>query len=279
MDLDYLGDDDEDERRRRKMADVIPVGLRVTPRQTVTGLVKQTRSAKRFRLDELVDRACEPLQRLLGKKRYFFSDDKPSSLDCLALSYVSLALKPDVPQKWLSDGMQERFSTLCAFAERGINESFGGKVSIEEALSLQAPEASANQRHADTTLPWRAPTKTGLQITSKMAWEGILQNLPFSHYNSPILPSSPPSSSDSKPESTTTTSPALIPAIITTTTAIAAAAGFFFYSTLKTEPEKRSLADMGEAGAIFAGLDFGGVKERGTRRERERGVIVERKGL
>jgi len=50
---------------------------------------------------------------------------------------------------------------------------------------------------------------------------------------------------------------------------------------LNAEEEKRSLGDMGEAGAMLAGLDFGGRGERGRGkgREREVGVEVQEKGM
>lgn len=49
----------------------------------------------------------------------------------------------------------------------------------------------------------------------------------------------------------------LLPTIAVAGTAIAAAAGYFLYSSMEAEPEKRRLEDMGEAGALFAGLHFG----------------------
>lgn len=244
---------DDAEYNRRKLDDLIPTGLR-TAKQTLTGLLKEKGSGKRFRLDGLLDVACEPLAQLLGSKRYMLSDENPSSLDCLALGYLSLALIPKVPQKWLADGMQARYPKLCAYVGRSVKENFGGDVGLEDTMS-RPEEASLS---TNKTLPWQAPEQRGAMAAGIAMLHARLDSIPF--YKSNIV-SAPP---DAEAPATTTSPSLLFPAIITATTAIAAVASHFLYASVHAEPEKQRLSDMGEAGAIFSGLDFGRPEARKT---------------
>lgn len=262
LDLDTI---DDDERHRRRLADVVPERLRSST-QSVTGLVKQKGSETRFRCDALVDAACEPLQQLLGDKKYLLSDEKSSSLDCLALAYLALALKPDVPQKWLQEGIQNRYPALCAYVERGISQYFGGEAIVEDAR-LTEPVTQTIESTSETVskLPWRAPPQHGLQAAGSTMLHSMLSSLPFS--TSSIYPAS--TSKDRTLSADPTTHSALLPTIVTAGTAVVAAAGYLVYSSLNAEPDRRSLGDMGEAGAVFAGLDFGGNDQlRGRTEER-----------
>ena len=225
------------------------------------GLVKDKQSGARFKLDALVDAAFKPLQQLLGKKEWMLSDEKASSLDCLALGYLSLALIPELPQSWLAEGLRRRYPELCRYTEDGVKEVFGGKVTVEDALSSSTDAASATaQTPKEIALPWRAPEQN---ITSAGAslLNSALDSVPF--YKRTIITTRSTQSahlSDAPPHSLTST---LLPPLLASAGAVAAIAGYVLYSSLSTPaPEKRRLSDMGEAGAMFAGLDFGGpVKE------------------
>jgi len=273
LDLDTI---DDDERSRRNFADVIPAALR-SSRQSVTGLMKQKGSSKRFKLDGLVDAACEPLEKLLGQKKHFFGEDGMSSLDCLALGYLALAVTPDVPQKWLAEGLRDRWPGLRAFVRRGVGEGFGGLVRVEDALMGGNLESVGGKG-----LPWRATTQTGLSAAGTTLLNSALAALPFPQTTILTTPSkqqSTNSSSNNTPPSSSTST--LLPTLLAASTAVTAAAGYFLYASLNAEEEKRSLGDMGEAGAMLAGLDFGGRGERGRGkgREREVGVEVQEKGM
>ena len=258
LDLDTV--DDEQERSRRKLGDVIPAALRAST-QTVTELVKQKQSTARFKLEALVDSLCEPLDQLIGDKKYFLSDDRCSSLDCLALGYLALGLKPDVPQKWLSEGIRNRYPRLYAFVGRGIHEFLGGKVAVEDAFLHQNFEAeSADSGPNQSQLPWRSLEQRGIKTAGAIIYSSIVDLIPFSQPN--ILASS---TDDSNTISKSGFSP-LVALLLTASTSIVATAGYFLYDVAVSapKPEKRSLDDMGEAGALFAGLDFGGVGGSGS---------------
>lgn len=226
----------------------------------MTGLVKKRQSSARFRLDALVDAAFDPLQQLLGKKRWMLSDERASSLDCLALGYLSLALIPEVPQSWLAEGLRARYPDLCRYVEDRVKEVFGGNVAVEDALPRSTDEQSTmTEGKYETALPWRAPERS-LGSAGASILNSTLDSVPF--YKNIIGTASstnPPHSTDTAPHSLTAT---LLPPLLTGIGAVTAIAGYLVYSNLSTpEPEKRRLSDMGEAGAMFAGLDFGEPKK------------------
>ena len=224
----------------------------------MTGLVKEQQSNARFKLDALVDAAFKPLQQLLGKKKWMLSDETASSLDCLALGYLSLALIPDMPQSWLAEGLRGRYPALCKYVDDGVKDVFGGEVTLEDALSRSTEDQSGSaQRQSQTRLPWRAPEQNIGSVGASIL-NSTLELLPF--YKRTIVTTSstrgPPRSSDAPPHSLTST---LLPPLVVSVGAVAAIASYYLlYSNLSAqEPEKRRLSDMGEAGAMFAGLDFG----------------------
>lgn len=207
------------------------------------------KTGTRFRCDALVDVACAPLQQLLGDKKYLLSDDSPSSLDCLALAYLALALKPDVPQKWLQEGIKGRYPKLCEYVERGIQEGFGDEVGVKDARLNETIDGTIE---IQTKLPWRAPSQSGLQAAGSTIAHSILSAiLSTTSTIASVDKSEKAGSSEATPISL------LLPTITAVGTAVAAAAGYFLYSSMGAEPEKRRLQDMGEAGALFAGLHFG----------------------
>ena len=222
----------------------------------MTGLVKEKQSSARFKLDALVDAASKPLQQLLGKKKWLLSDERASSLDCLALGYLSLALVQDMPQPWLAERLRGRYPDLCRYVEDGLEEVFGGKVTLEDALPRSTERQSAMaQGQGETTLPWRAP-EHNMGFTSASILNSTLDLVPFYKrtivHPSPIQPSH---SLDAAPHTLTST---LLPPLLASAGAVVAIASYFLYFNHTTqEPEKRRLSDMGEAGAMFAGLDFG----------------------
>ena len=177
---DLLVDDDDDNQalndstiRGKKSISIIPESLRTlgsrrSGKTSVTGALTQQPQvgSARFRLDTLVDDFCAPLCDLLGsdeekeatsksgqatndrnQKEFLLSSNKTgddanlSSLDCLATAYLSLMLKPDLPQNWLSSRIRQRWPDLTKHATRMTDELWGG-------------DDGTGQGH-QTTLPWR----------------------------------------------------------------------------------------------------------------------------
>ena len=149
--------------------------------------------------------------------------------------------------------MRERYPDLCRYVEDGIQEVFGGVVTLEDALPDSKEDRSAIlQEPSKTALPWRAPNHN----ISASLLNSTLDLLPFYKRTTVTYPSAQPShSSDAPPHTMTST---LLPPLLASAGALAAIAGYLVYANLSTqEPEKRKLSDMGEAGALFASLGFG----------------------
>lgn len=135
---------------------IIPDSLRV-PKSTSKSLLK-AEDAARIKLDNLANNFFEPLQALRGKKRFFLTPFL-TSLDCLALGYLSLALLPDLPSPWLANCMRKRFPQLCAFVHDLQKSFFGGSVGLKDAGIGKMSEESRREM-GKGALPW-APSATG----------------------------------------------------------------------------------------------------------------------
>ena len=160
-----------------------------------------------------------------------------------------------MPQSWLAEGLRGRYPNLCKYLEDGIKEVFGGEVTLQDAFpsSTEIQSATTAQGPRATTLPWTAAPHHNI---SASILNSTLDVVPFYKRTTITTPSTqPPSASDAPPH--TLTSTPLLP-LLASAGAVAAIASYLVYSNTSTqEPEKRKLSDMGEAGALFAGLDFG----------------------
>jgi len=95
-----------------------------------------------------------------------------SSLDCLALGYMSLMLIPQLPQPWLAKTMREKFPELCTWVE-GLNAKiFGGAVGVEEALLV------AGVPQGKHVLPWKAPERGGAVAVGGVFLSSLADSLP-----------------------------------------------------------------------------------------------------
>lgn len=141
----------EEQRSREHSAAVaagkIPKNLIQRPQDTVSSLLGKTPQQNKFKLDALTAEFFEPLQELLGHKTYFLSDKCPSTLDCLALGYLSLSYIPDLPYPWLRESLQTKAPRLVLYVE-GMRRKCFGLVGVSDSFS-SSPNTSL--------LPWRPP--------------------------------------------------------------------------------------------------------------------------
>jgi sorting and assembly machinery component 37 len=151
----------EDQRKRDHSAAVasgqIPANLIQKPQETVSKLLGRTAKANHFRLDALTADFFEPLEAMLAKKEVLLpADDEnnPSSLDCLAIGYLSLALKPDLAFPWLRDAMRTKAPLLTAYAERMHARVF-------------------------VALPWREPERISISAVGSTLLNLAADNTPF----------------------------------------------------------------------------------------------------
>ncbi|KAL9099012.1 MAG: hypothetical protein Q9187_009561, partial [Circinaria calcarea] len=223
-----------------------------------------------FRLEALMDSVSGPLSELLGEKQLLLGDEQMTSLDCLALGYLALAVIPAMPQSWLAETMKKKYPSLCAFVDVGVKKCFGGPVRPEDALLDSEHNGSGRDdlgsyEHIATFseksfLPWKTPPSTNLLSKSTKLLTYTLPSIPLvgSFYQSPIL--------HCKGESDIPAYGSILgPALLTLAAAAAAVGSYFLYPIFSSSrdsygsvgmSEKRRLDDMGEVGAMLAVVDF-----------------------
>ncbi|KAK6860235.1 hypothetical protein PG995_003871 [Apiospora arundinis] len=114
--------------------------LRLPTRPTVSDSM-QPEQAAAIRLQSLLEDFFLTLDELRGDKTYFFSDDKPTSLDFLAFGYLRLM----------------RVQTPHPFVERCMNRNHAGSRLIKFLNTLQKEIIQWKEGQIQDTLPWTMP--------------------------------------------------------------------------------------------------------------------------
>ena len=163
---------------------------------------------------------------------------------------------------------------------------------MEEALSgrrtrrRRSGGEKEEEEEEEGFLPWQKPGLVGAKMAERMIWGSVLDQVPISNGGNilPIGGENTDMEKDGKGgevpmvvRSSSTSGFSLFPAVIMSVTTTLAAAGigyFYYYGGVLVNEKEKKLSDMGEAGALFAGLEFGG-RERVMAEEREaRGRVV-----
>lgn len=115
-----------------------------------------------FRLHQLTSEFFEPLEKLLGDKKYLMTSDSPTSLDYLALGYLSLMLYAPVPQQWLADALKTRYPKLKGYTDRMYKYTFKSMdIKWTEQLYEASPPSTSEgfkfigQSLLDWVSPWK----------------------------------------------------------------------------------------------------------------------------
>lgn len=154
----------EDQRKRDHSAAVasgqIPQNLIQKPKDTVSKLLGRTAQTNQFRLEAITADFFEPLEAMLSKKDSLLptATNSPSSLDCLAAGYLSLALIPDLAFPWLRDAMRTKAPLLTAYTERMRTRAF---------------------EPATKSLPWRAPDRISVSTVGRTLLNTLADNTPI----------------------------------------------------------------------------------------------------
>lgn len=264
-------------------AEQIPASLLRRPRETLTSLLSDPQHKHHIRLHTLTGRFLQPLQDLLGTKTFFFAGERPSSLDCLAVAYLALALFADLPQPWLAESITTGFGRLGGYVHNLVGRFFGGAVSVEEALLAGVDSAEQGGAEADRdqrargkgALPWKAPERGGLLAIGSLVLENVLDSIPLVDQlraSNRLSRAAEENSSMTEEEKKQVQAIAaarrreLFSQVVTVGAGVSAFVGYLVYngvislSTGEEEVEegweKRSLADMGEAGAMLAMANY-----------------------
>ncbi|CAG7919237.1 unnamed protein product [Penicillium olsonii] len=164
----------EDQRQRDHSAAVasgqIPKNLIQQPKDTVSKMLGRTSQSNHFRLEALTADFFDPLEAMLSTKSCLLpadSNNSPSSLDCVASAYLSLALIPDLAFPWLRDAMRSKAPLLTAYTERMRSRAFG----------------TADVSHAfvpvTESLPWRAPDRLSVATVGSTLLNTLADNTPI----------------------------------------------------------------------------------------------------
>lgn len=167
----------DNEEAETQEQSIIPQSLR-RPKKTISGaLAASPETAAQFKLDALATNFFTPLQKLKAKKQFLVSDTHFSSLDCLALGYLSLMLIPELPQPWLSQIMWRKYPDLCAWVENLAGRVFGGAVDADDAF-LTTPDEFTPSNGGKSSLPWVAPRNGGLLGVGGLFVSAIADSVP-----------------------------------------------------------------------------------------------------
>jgi sorting and assembly machinery component 37 len=177
--LSSLDIDSEDGEPTPATQSLIPESLR-RPKNTVSSLLAASPETNAsIRLDALATNFFEPLDKLKGKKQFFVSNSQFSSLDCLLLGYLSLALLPELPQPWLSKTMRVKFPSLCTWTEKLSQEIFGPEVKLHDAfLSGEDLDIRLKRLRGRGHLPWKAPENTNPVATGVRFVSAVADGIP-----------------------------------------------------------------------------------------------------
>ena len=173
----------EEERKQSREANTaaaqIPQRL-VKKSETVSSVLTKTAQQNQIRLEGMTRAFIEPLDELREKKKYLLSEELPSTLDCLALGYLSLAVLPELPYPWLRDAIKSETPGLVGYLERLRSHCFGGTVNVNKALLLPSPQETHTQtglRHHHE-LPWQAPQRLNFAGIGLRMWNTLLDSIP-----------------------------------------------------------------------------------------------------
>ena len=248
LNLDSLSDDENKSNQFGPSGAEVSQLLRST-QQTVSSLVRQPQHASRFRLDALAEDFFDPLVELLQGKYYLISSEKMTSLDCIALGYLSLALVPEVPHSWLAETMKKRYPALCHYVEDMVRDCFGvhhytrGPMAVDEDDTIN--------------LPWIRYEPESIIQAAPAVLRGSLESIPFvgGLYRPETL-----QNSTTKPHHELSKFPILPSIFVGLITSITALGGYVIFTgslpILEGTDRRRNLADMGEAGAMLGAFDI-----------------------
>jgi sorting and assembly machinery component 37 len=163
-------DFDTEDTTHSSSESIIPRSLR-RPHNTVSSLLASSPEANaQIRLDALATDFFEPLQKLRKGKRFFVSEEQLSSLDCLALGYLSLMLVPELPQPWLAKTMRRKFPDLCTWTNELRREVFGRDVGVEWKSPVESKRSH---------LPWKAPANSGVVGVGGLFLSSVADSIPI----------------------------------------------------------------------------------------------------
>lgn len=183
LDIDVVEEEQKQSRESHTAAAQIPERF-ATRRETTSSVLSKMVQQNWIRLEGMTEAFVTPLEEFREKKKYLLSEEFPSSLDCLALGYLSLAVVPDLPYPWLCDAIQAKTPGLVSYVKRLQLHCFGGSVDVSTALSLPYSQETKTHtqpglKHHHDVLPWQAPEQLNLAGSGLRMWNMLLDSIPI----------------------------------------------------------------------------------------------------
>lgn len=177
--LSSLDIDSEEQQEEDK--NPVPESLR-----TKTGpssILSSPENAAQIRLHGLAKAFLAPLQDLRGQGRFFIGE-RPTTLDCLAMGYLSLCLFPDLPSNWLASTIRNEFPMLGAFVHDMQQLFFQGAVRVEDCGIDMSGSTDEEQKEREKRaigkegLPWSTPPQRGFVDLARTVGAHLVGNVP-----------------------------------------------------------------------------------------------------
>ncbi|KAL8931974.1 MAG: hypothetical protein Q9216_007007 [Gyalolechia sp. 2 TL-2023] len=254
--LDLDGSGEHDTMKSQFAAGTEIPRIITSTQQSVSSLLKLPQHATRFRLDTLAESFFGPLSQLQQGKKYLTSEGRMTSLDCLALGYLSLALLPEVPQPWLSQSMKSRYPSLCHYVEDLAEKCFGSRRSQKAGRGLG--------ENSIPRLPWRDSSAETMSMMIRI--RSSLESLP---YVGALYQPTPIQESTAKTHEELSRVPVVPTAFVGFAASVTALVSFYLFtgeipSAFGVLPwlfnthrrSHRLLSDMGDAGVMLGAVNF-----------------------
>jgi sorting and assembly machinery component 37 len=162
----------EEVTEESKLTAQIPKSLR-KPKETVSSLLGKSTHRNQFRLDAVTSEFFESLDDLADKG--WLISDTVTSVDCLAIGYLTLMHTPQLPHDWLRSAMKKKYPKLGKWTAQVARSTFGDPIDPSHALS---PLPKGN-RQGGRGLPWQAPVRPTVTAIALSLLDDTLDALPI----------------------------------------------------------------------------------------------------
>ena len=234
----------------RAGSDIVPKSLRTT-KESLSNLMRRPEHASRFRLEAMADHFLKPLSSLIKGQQYMMSPSQKSSLDCVAIAYLALMLRPVMPQPWLRDVIRQRYPALETYVETNLKRFIPANVTIDEALHPGGVQTAGRQPNNEVNgLPWQ--TLSTSSISDKIS--AFTNSAVTDPLDVPVVKMG---SVTGKPAPQGT-----IPLLFGLLGLVTTVGTYLGYAYNEARRPRSTLSDMGEAGAMLGSLDFGMGNDR-----------------
>lgn len=121
LDFNSAAQDETKDEDPASQAGFIPASL-----QFPSAKRSLSRKATEIRFHSLIKQLLDPLHKLPGENRYILPTRRPTTLDCLAIAYLSRFLLPEVPNNFLAKTMRSEYPQLCGYVYAFPSSWLGG---------------------------------------------------------------------------------------------------------------------------------------------------------